>query len=779
MKTSGLQTVIIFALLLLCQVDVLAQGYDLRGTVRSEQNEALAFVSIGLYSKTDTTKFITGTVTDNAGEYVMQGVAAGEYRIVASAIGYEPVVKTIIAGDGDNANTDFVMKEQAITINGVTVSGKRTIDYADRSVYTFSDEQIKTARQVADLVGSVKDLRIDPTTGKIAKAGGGQVKLLLNGINATDNDLKSIPAEKILKVEYYTIPPARYAEEGTVVNVITKRLDTGFAVGADAMHAFTTGFGDDNVYMKLTSGRHQLTADYSLSYRNYDENYATRHYRFNINGQESDYLYNTKYPFGYTTNTISLKYLYNKPEDIVLQVALSPSFTHRFNTAYNDIEATGNSQWTNGGGEEHGKTNTFSPSVDVYLNKKFNGGNELTANVVYTYFHNNQKNENRQWGESVADILLDDEMRLTNDKHSIIGELIYTKNWKRSALSVGYKGMAGKSSSTIRNHLTGNTSYDYHSANESHYTYVEWGGSAGRFGYKLSAGLTYIHTDNDDTRRSDYEFTPKASFSWTVKNGSLQASLSATPVTPTISQLSNNSEQIIPGLVKQGNPYLKSGNRYDWNIYYNHHLKVFDFTAGLYGSYTDKAINTYYKYGTVDGEDCIISTSENTRHYNQYGGFYNVTVRPLGDNRLTLQAGGSVLNQSISSDLIGDHSHLYAPLWYSANLSLGKFGVTYMGSIVSKYIDGPYLTSDENSGHLQLYYQHKQIRITAGCLFLFTKSKYTIETLSNDIMNYSSKNHIDDNKSMFVLGFSWNMFKGESINVNKKMHNADYDSGTF
>lgn len=135
----------------------------MRGTVRSEQNEALAFVSIGLYSKTDTTKFITGTVTDNAGEYVMQGVAAGEYRIVASAIGYEPVVKTIIAGEGDNANTDFVMKEQLMTISGVTVSGKRTIDYADRSVYTFSDEQIKTARQVADLVGSVKDLRIDPT----------------------------------------------------------------------------------------------------------------------------------------------------------------------------------------------------------------------------------------------------------------------------------------------------------------------------------------------------------------------------------------------------------------------------------------------------------------------------------------------------------------------------------------------------------------------------------------------------------------------------------------
>ena len=64
---------------------------------------------------------------------------------------------------------------------------------------------------------------------------GNNVKILLNGISASDIDLKGIPANKIVKVEYYNIPPARYADAGTLINVITKKLDNGVNAGVEQM----------------------------------------------------------------------------------------------------------------------------------------------------------------------------------------------------------------------------------------------------------------------------------------------------------------------------------------------------------------------------------------------------------------------------------------------------------------------------------------------------------------------------------------------------------------
>ena len=127
------------------------------------------------------------------------------------------------------------------------------MNYVDKSVHTFTIEQIRQARNVRDLLEHVEDLKIDPVSNKIQRMDGGSVKILINGVAASDIDLKGIPADKISKVEYYNIPPARYADAGTLINVITKRMETGINAGVEARTAFTTGFTDDEAYLNLTS----------------------------------------------------------------------------------------------------------------------------------------------------------------------------------------------------------------------------------------------------------------------------------------------------------------------------------------------------------------------------------------------------------------------------------------------------------------------------------------------------------------------------------------------
>lgn len=78
-------------------------------------------------------------------------------------------------------------------------------------------------------------------TGKTRSIVNKKMKILINDVAMTsDNDLKSIPAEKIKKMEYYDAPPARYGDVDILVNIITKPLDTGYWLFNDAKYRFET-----------------------------------------------------------------------------------------------------------------------------------------------------------------------------------------------------------------------------------------------------------------------------------------------------------------------------------------------------------------------------------------------------------------------------------------------------------------------------------------------------------------------------------------------------------
>ena len=53
---------------------------------------------------------------------------------------------------------------------------------------------------------------------------------------ATDNELKMLPPDKVLRVEYYDFPPARYAGAGAVANIITREPQNGYGGGVDLAH---------------------------------------------------------------------------------------------------------------------------------------------------------------------------------------------------------------------------------------------------------------------------------------------------------------------------------------------------------------------------------------------------------------------------------------------------------------------------------------------------------------------------------------------------------------
>ncbi len=760
--------------------------HRLKGTILDEQGQPLAYATIALLNPADST-LLTGGVSNESGRFVIP-IEAKRVVVKCSFVGYRTYYRNCEAGDIGTIQ----MRPAEYIINGVTVEGTRIMNYVDKSVHTFTIEQIRQARNVRDLLEHVEDLKIDPVSNKIQRMDGGSVKILINGVAASDIDLKGIPANKISRVEYYNIPPARYADAGTLINVITKRMETGINAGIEASTAFTTGFTNDEAYLNLTSGNHQFSLSYSFNMRDYSKRFGEQTYDYTLQRYLPDdaapaspvhynYQKKTHDKFGYTWNDPVIKYTYNKSDDIAVQIVATPHFSHRHSYGQSDIQNTSTLNTSIAGKGEFGsRMNTFGPDLNVYVQKTLPKNQELSIDLVGTYYHNSRKN----WAEEVAvndgEVWLSDNQEQQNNKYSFIGELAYTKKWEKGNLSLGYRGSFGRSNATISNVLSGYEDYEYSSASYQHYMYAEYSGNLGKLMYRIGAGATQVTQDNTDAHDSHWLFTPKLILSTNLsKTMSLQWVTSSKSNTPPISQLSNNASLVIPGVLRIGNPYLKSYNTYRSEFIHKWNLGWLQTQVGLYYSYSDSPINRYYTQQEINGLQYIVGTNENANYSSDLGGSYLLVISPFKSQVLTVAIRGYVSRQTVSSPIIGHYHHTWAPLYYAIQFRKGNWGASYVGNIVSKRLNGSTLDAGENKSHLQIFWQNKNWRIFAADYWIFTRSRYSGYSMPTSILQSTYKTWIDDNKSMFVLGFSYDFSTGKNYKISRKLQNKDSDTGSF
>ncbi len=765
----------------------------LTGTIIDEQGQPVAYANVAILNPVDST-LLGGGVSNESGYFVVPTEA---HRVIlkCSFVGYRTYYRSCEVG---NIGT-IQMKPAEYTINGVTVEGTRIMNYVDKSIHTFSAEQISQARNIRDLLEHVEDLKIDPVTNKIKRMDGGSVKILINGIASSDIDLKGIPANKIMRVEYYNIPPARYADAGTLINVITKRMDTGINAGIEARTAITTGFTDDEAYLNLTSGNHQLSLSYSFSLRDYTKRFGEQTYDYTLQSYLPDetassspvhynYQEKTHDKFGYTWNDPVIKYTYNKPDNIAVQIVATPHFNNRHSDGEKDIQKISTLNTSEiGEGEDGSRMSTFGPNLNVYVQKTLPKNQELSIDLVGTYYHNSSKNWDEERSVSNGETWLSDNQEQQNNKYSFIGELAYTKKWEKNSLSLGYRGSFGRSNATISNVLSNYKDYDYSSASYQHYMYAEYSGNIDKLMYRIGAGVTQVTQDNTDAHDSHWLFTPKLILSTNLsKKMSLQWVTSSQSNTPPISQLSNNASLVIPGVLSIGNPYLKSYNTYQSELIHKWNLGWLQTQLGLYYAYTDSPINRYYTQQEINGEgrflprqQYIVGTNENANYSSELGGSYLLVISPFKSQILTLILQGYVARQNVSSPIIGHYHHTWAPLYFALQFRKGNWGASYVGNIVSKRLNGSTLDAEENSSHLQVYWQKKNWRIFAADYWLFTRSRYSGYSMPTSILQSTYKTWIDDNKSMFILGFSYDFSTGKNLKINRKLQNKDSDTGSF
>ena len=430
--------------------------------------------------------------------------------------------------------------------------------------------------------------------------------------------------------------------------------------------------------------------------------------------------------------------------------------------------------------EEHsmfknGNSDYTKPTLDLYFSKNLGKKDELSFNVVGSYFTTNTSELAKEWITATNTSVYDNDMNLKAKQSGIVGELAHVHSFEKGKLSSGYRVSNTSISNDLQN-LSGFSEYEVNYLEQ--YFYTEYSGKKDKFSYRIGAGLTNIHNKSAENVDDEWTFTPKVILSYTLKNNqNLRFTSSYKPQSPGSSALSSNVVQMAPNIVQKGNPYLKSAQRWGNNLIYSYNNKHFDFNANLFYWYTNRAINQYYVLENTLGGYAL--TYENAKNSQQYGVQLSGSYKPFGSSLLVLKAVISPASETvrtskgelIKNDYIGNN--------FGISSEYKSFSIEYQFNIPVYNLDGAFLRTNENANHVFANYKLKNWTFGTGMYWLGMPSDYKTKSLSQSLVNYSRHNQIWNNKSMFILGLSYDFSKGKKTNLDRKLNNSTAPAATF
>ncbi|EJL72492.1 outer membrane beta-barrel protein [Chryseobacterium populi] len=686
------------------------------------------------------------------------------------------LLSSILILSQESIKKDTIDETKTAEIQEVILKTQRKKQFADKSVYTFDKEALEKARYAKDLLRTLPELQLNPVTNTLASTKGGTTLFLINGIEATDMQIRSVPPGEVVKVEYYDIPPARWATRAdVVVNLITRSTETGYVFGTDVSTALNTGFVNGSAYAGYTKGKNNLGLEYSINLRDYDNRKVHSIYDYQLDNAHFRTDENKRDHFGYTFQNLALRYTRVVPDQYSFQTKLNMDIFTSF------IKGSGQSVFTKDNTvEDHtmlknGSSDYVTPTLDLYFSKNIGKKDELSINVVGSHFTTNTKEFAKEWVTSSGDPVFDNDMNLKAKQTGFVGELAHTHDFEAGKLSSGYR----ISNTSISNDLQNLAGFSQYSVNYlEQYFYTEFSGKLDQFTYRIGAGLTNIHNKSAENTFDEWSFTPKLILGYQLKaNQSLRFTSSYKPRSPWSAALSSNVVQMAPNIVQKGNPFLKSQQTLANNLIYSFNNKHFDFNANAFYRYIRRTINQLYVSDGIFGGYAL--TYENAKSSQQYGIQLTGSYKPFGSDLLVIKAVISPSSETvrtsngalIKNDYIGNN--------FVLSSEYKSFNLEYQLNIPVYTLSGAFLSTNENQNHIFLSYKHKDWTFSTGMYWIGMPSEYKTKSLPESLVNYSRENQIMNNKSMFVLGFSYDFSKGKKTDLQKKLNNSTAPAATF
>ncbi|HMG93905.1 MAG TPA: outer membrane beta-barrel family protein [Chryseolinea sp.] len=227
---------------------------SITGSIGDGQQD-LPLVSVLLLNLDST--IVKGAVTDQAGQFRIEDVAAGSYFISASMVGYSGFVsQEIHAGVSNIALNGIILEETATQLRELTITAQKPLfdQQIDRVVVNVRNSILSSGNSVLEVLQKSPGIVVNRQTNSISMNGKSPVRVMINNkllqlpLEVVVQMLEGMNASNVEKLELIVTPPANYDAEGNggIIHIVTTEYEgTGthasFGLVAGAKWAETFG----------------------------------------------------------------------------------------------------------------------------------------------------------------------------------------------------------------------------------------------------------------------------------------------------------------------------------------------------------------------------------------------------------------------------------------------------------------------------------------------------------------------------------------------------------
>lgn len=750
----------------------------LKGKVTTREEEPVAFAAVSLRGMRDTTRLVETAVTDMQGNYAFGKHREGKYLLTIQSLGFRTLNDTVHIRRSSLGNTyemrkDYLLEEEATAIDDVVVVGTNVTHYLDRTVYRVTNADRRTAVTGLDLTNKVPQVTLDRINETVSSSDG-EVTILVNGIAASAQELKTISPEEVGQIEYYDLPPIRYGGGNAVLNIVTKEVRDGFYGGIDLKHAVPVRWLNDSFYLRYNRGRSQLTFRYYASWHKSDAQFVDDEYRYALNGTDYAQYLHTSGGYRSFYNDFNLKYTNQLQDKYVFQATFYPSLRNNENHYDSQIEflegATGMQRY----GNYRTESKIFNPTLDLYFWRQLGRKQELIMAITGNYFDSGLDTRSSEYDSADDRPVFEDFLTVDGRKYSAIGQALYIKNFEKVAFSVGERFSYESNIAHTTSWLSGDR--QERTTRMNNYLAAEVSGKIKtKFSYRFSLGVIASRTVTAGNESWQWVFAPNViagyqiSSSFIVKAGFSQANTS-----PSLGMLDDRIAMINQHIVSRGNPSLKNGFRNSAFIgtgYTNKWLNI-NVTC-LYG-YAKNPINYYYRQDGARYEYMPV----NDRSSETCGINYALQLTPFANDILTIKLQGGVYYTNLNSGVLGRVGYLRIPLSYYIQFAWKNLSAFYQGNIVTGNMVPPMIVYSDLGSGIGIIYKYRNFAFSLSCANFLIRPESRSHTIGGSAVWRKSTGSQRDSYNRVMLGVSYNFGRGRAYTeAERHISNRDEDSG--
>ena len=662
------------------------------------------------------------------------------------------VLFTLWATTGLKAQTDF--PNDSVQLEEVVIRGARVVNRTDGKLIFPSEEMTKSASSGYTLLKMLPlpNVKVDDINETISAANSlmGNVHVRINDVEATTADIQSMQPKEVEKVELIDRPGVRYGENvGIVLNIITRKVTSGYVVGASGTLVPKADMVKGNAYTKNNSGNNELSLNYSGYYRHSNGMNEVEHTEYLMaDNKYSKVERNTNDIINRNTmHDIQARYSWINADGSAFLTTLSTSIDNnprdfrKTDVAYSDGR---NTSETIDNSEK-----TISPLLDLYFKTQLGKSQSLVANATGSYTHTDY-----------AYLFISDDTSFgyntLGKTWSLKSEAMYENRMKPFTLSAGLR----YAQKYIDNDYSGDATLvsQIHSSNI--YAFSQIQGSLWKIGYMVGLGLSREYYRQGETMYDRVRLRPKLNLSLPLSQHiRLNYTLTSAPASSKLQNMSGMSI-ITNGMeYSEGNPELIMARRDD------HTLTLSYQSPRLYTQ-----LMTFFRHNAHPAMQHVYRTEDNR--------FVKTFLEGRRIDLLMLQSYTNYdiipqhLNAYISAEMLNiwndgqDYSHRLTSFNFNIGLTAWLGNWTIMATMDNGYhfMENEYESRNIFSDFVSVSYKYKNITAGLFCQNLFKRNGKIEEVENHNHLAHKllvARNR--DTSNAIGIKLMWTLSKGRNF----------------